>query len=254
MKKKFDPENNKLVINTFGEVNNHRISTFTKILDYGVKFKIIKKNSEKNKLIKNYIFRDFDRENISSQLGLIIPKSDLNPFLSTGAIIRHLNNSSVPVFFNFKNSREFYLNPDNCLIIQMKKLFQMLFNLKEIVEETKKKYSQLKLEAKNQNQILYSKFRKFKFKIQIMSIENISKMTLGTFQFTKAWKSKLTKIYSILDYSLLKGINSIETADEYDNGQIEKLIGDFKKKNSFFVLTKFGQLNNFSEKEFELNA
>ena len=30
----------------------------------------------------------------------------------------------------------------------------MLFNLKEIVEETKKKYSQLKLEAKNQNQIL----------------------------------------------------------------------------------------------------
>ena len=152
--KKFDPENNKLVINTFGEVNNHRISTFTKILDYGVKFKIIK-NSEKNKLIKNYIFRDFDRENISSQLGLIIPKSDLNPFLSTGAIIRHLNNSSVPVFFNFKNSREFYLNPDNCLIIQdEKKLFQMLFNLKEIVEETKKKYSQLKLEAKNQNQIL----------------------------------------------------------------------------------------------------
>ena len=82
-----------------------------------------------------------------------------------------------------------------------------------------------------------------------MSIENISKMTLGTFQFTKAWKSKLTKkkIYSILDYSLLKGINSIETADEYDNGQIEKLIGDFKKKIPF-VLTKFGQLNNFSEK------
>ena len=82
-----------------------------------------------------------------------------------------------------------------------------------------------------------------------MSIENISKMTLGTFQFTKAWKSKLTKkkIYSILDYSLLKGINSIETADEYDNGQIEKLIGDFKKKIPF-VLTKFGELNNFRKR------
>ncbi len=82
-----------------------------------------------------------------------------------------------------------------------------------------------------------------------MGIEKISKMTLGTFQFTKAWKSKLTKkkIYSILDYSLSKDINSIETADEYDKGEIEKLIGGFKKKIPF-VLTKFGQLNNFSEK------
>ena len=82
-----------------------------------------------------------------------------------------------------------------------------------------------------------------------MSINKISKLTLGSFQFAKAWKSKLTKkkVYSILDYSLSKGINSIETADEYDNGEIEKLIGGFKKKFPF-VLTKFGQLNNFSEK------
>ncbi len=82
-----------------------------------------------------------------------------------------------------------------------------------------------------------------------MNIKKISKITLGTFQFTKAWKSKLTKkkIYSILDYSLSKGINSIETADEYDKGEIEKLIGNFKKKIPY-VLTKFGQLNNFSEK------
>lgn len=82
-----------------------------------------------------------------------------------------------------------------------------------------------------------------------MKLKKISKLTLGSFQFSNEWKSNLTnkEILSIFDYSLANGINSIETADAYDNGKIESLIGSSKKKFKF-VMTKFGQLNEFSDK------
>lgn len=155
----FDPEKNIFCINTFGEVNPHRVLTFKKILNFGTKYKKIKV-SERKKLINNYIFKNFERKNINSKIGIIIPKSDLNPYLSTGAIIRHFNNSSVPIFFNFKNNKEFYLNPDDCSIIQNeKKLFEIFNNFKEIVDETSKKYIRLKQEAKNQNEIVSEKLK-----------------------------------------------------------------------------------------------
>jgi aryl-alcohol dehydrogenase-like predicted oxidoreductase len=76
-----------------------------------------------------------------------------------------------------------------------------------------------------------------------------SKLTLGTFQFSNNWGNKiLTKdIYKIFDFALENGVNSIETADVYDQGEQEKLIGHYNKSFQF-VLTKFGQLSNFSYK------
>lgn len=157
---KFNPEKNKIKLNIFGEINFHREKLLNKILNFGLKNDKLRA-TERKKIFDNFIFKDFERKNLNSKIGIIIPKNDLNPYLSTGAIIRHYNNNSVPIFFNKKNNKEFYFNPDNCLIIQdEKKLFEIFDNFENFANEAKEKYLQLNNEAKNQNEIVLENLKR----------------------------------------------------------------------------------------------
>ena len=157
---KFNPEKNEKKLNIFGERNFHREKLLNKILNFGLEKNKLSA-TERKKIFDNYVFKDFERENLNSKIGIIIPKTDLNPYLSTGAIIRHYNNNSLPIFFNKKNNKEFYFNPDNCLIIQAeKKLFEVFDNFENIANNEKEKYLQLNKEAKNQNVILLENLKR----------------------------------------------------------------------------------------------
>lgn len=81
-----------------------------------------------------------------------------------------------------------------------------------------------------------------------------SKLILGTYQFTKEWGKdiKNSDIYKIFDYALENGINTIETADVYDNGNIETIIGKYNKKIPF-IFSKFGKINNFSAEAVQID-
>ena len=87
--------------------------------------------------------------------------------------------------------------------------------------------------------------------MQKMIINNlkISKLCLGTHQFFDP-KKKMTKeeIKKILFYAVDNGINFIDTADAYGNGECEKFLGKFIKENNLkiIVATKVGQLSNFN--------
>ena len=86
----------------------------------------------------------------------------------------------------------------------------------------------------------------------------ISKLCLGSYQFFDP-KKKMTKqeIKKILFYAIDKGINFIDTADEYGNGECEKFLGKFIKENNLKIIiaTKVGQLSNFntSRLQFEID-
>ena len=69
--------------------------------------------------------------------------------------------------------------------------------------------------------------------------DKFSKLILGTYQFTKNWGKDIKEkdIYKIFDYALDNGINTIETADAYDNGKIESIIGNYEKKIPYLILT-----------------
>jgi aryl-alcohol dehydrogenase-like predicted oxidoreductase len=76
----------------------------------------------------------------------------------------------------------------------------------------------------------------------------ISKLCLGSHQFFDP-KKNMTKeeIKKILFYAIDKGINFIDTADEYGSGECEKFLGKFIKQNNLKIIiaTKVGQLSNF---------
>lgn len=75
----------------------------------------------------------------------------------------------------------------------------------------------------------------------------ISKLCLGTFQFTKNWGKNVSSsdFNNIIDYSIKKGVNFFDLADVYENGKIEKKFKNILKKykKKLFIMTKFGQLN-----------
>jgi aryl-alcohol dehydrogenase-like predicted oxidoreductase len=78
--------------------------------------------------------------------------------------------------------------------------------------------------------------------------QNISEIGLGTWQVGGKWGSpfdhKLAE--NILNTAADNGINFIDTADVYSDGESEKAIGNFLKKRSekFFVATKCGRQIN----------
>ncbi|MCP9753586.1 aldo/keto reductase [Lacihabitans sp. CCS-44] len=78
--------------------------------------------------------------------------------------------------------------------------------------------------------------------------QNISEIGLGTWQVGGKWGSpfdhKLAE--NILNTAAENGINFIDTADVYSDGESEKAIGNFLKKRSeiFFVATKCGRQIN----------
>ncbi len=74
---------------------------------------------------------------------------------------------------------------------------------------------------------------------------NISTISLGTWQVGGKWGSNFNKDNAdeILNTALDNGINFIDTADVYSNGESEKAIGRFlkTKKDKIFVATKCGR-------------
>jgi aryl-alcohol dehydrogenase-like predicted oxidoreductase len=77
---------------------------------------------------------------------------------------------------------------------------------------------------------------------------NISEISLGTWQLGGKWGDDFSynNADKILNNAVEAGINFIDTADVYSNGESEKAVGRFKKKynGQFYVATKCGrQLN-----------
>ena len=82
---------------------------------------------------------------------------------------------------------------------------------------------------------------------------NISEVSLGTWQLGGKWGEKFNEktAESILNKAIETGINFIDTADVYNNGQSEISIGKFLKKVSkrIYVATKSGRkLNPHTDK------
>ena len=75
--------------------------------------------------------------------------------------------------------------------------------------------------------------------------QKISEIGLGTWQLGAKWGEKFNEdvAFSILDAAYNNGINLIDTADIYNNGLSEEIIGKYLKKhpNSFYVITKCGR-------------
>src|SRR4030065_1958046 len=77
---------------------------------------------------------------------------------------------------------------------------------------------------------------------------NISEVSLGTWQLGGKWGEKFNEktAESILNKAIETGINFIDTADVYNNGQSEIAIGKFLKKISkrIYIATKSGRKLN----------
>ena len=77
---------------------------------------------------------------------------------------------------------------------------------------------------------------------------NISEISLGTWQLGGKWGEKFNEktAESILNKAIETGINFIDTADVYNNGQSEIAIGKFLKKISkrIYIATKSGRKLN----------
>ena len=87
------------------------------------------------------------------------------------------------------------------------------------------------------------------------SRKKISKLGLGTHQFGGGWGIKFSQkdFNRYMDISIDYGINHIDTSDLYNKGQVEKMIGNYvvkhkKKSKDLIICTKFGQMNDYSEK------
>jgi len=74
---------------------------------------------------------------------------------------------------------------------------------------------------------------------------NISEVSLGSWQLGGKWGEKFNEktAESILNKAIETGINFIDTADVYNNGQSEIAIGKFLKKISkrIYIATKSGR-------------
>ena len=87
------------------------------------------------------------------------------------------------------------------------------------------------------------------------SRKKISKLGLGTHQFGGGWGIKFSQkdFNRYMDISIDYGINHIDTSDLYNKGKVEKMIGTYvakhkNKSKNLIICTKFGQMNNYSEK------
>ncbi len=76
----------------------------------------------------------------------------------------------------------------------------------------------------------------------------VSEIGLGTWQLGTKWGEPFNhqEAMAILETAYEQGINFIDTADVYNNGQSEKAIGDILKKypDFFYVVTKCGRALN----------
>ncbi|WP_373897779.1 aldo/keto reductase [Haloimpatiens sp. FM7315] len=77
---------------------------------------------------------------------------------------------------------------------------------------------------------------------------NISEISLGTWQLGSKWGEKFNKEAALetLQVAYDNGVNFFDTADVYQNGLSEKIIGKFikDKKNKIYVVTKCGRKLN----------
>ena len=80
----------------------------------------------------------------------------------------------------------------------------------------------------------------------------LSKLGVGTFQFSSAWKKNFSKdqVYYLWDKAFDLGFNYVDLSDSYDFGAIESLFGDYLYKRKLikkkiFILTRFGQRFGF---------
>lgn len=85
----------------------------------------------------------------------------------------------------------------------------------------------------------------------------ISRYSLGSYQFSNK-KKKISKkeIAKIILSAYENGINYIDTADSYGNGECEIIIGHILKKKRLHhmkVATKFGQMDNFNNYNIQRN-
>ena len=73
----------------------------------------------------------------------------------------------------------------------------------------------------------------------------VSEISLGTWQLGSRWGKKFNfdTAREILNKAAEKGVNFIDTADVYNEGQSEKAIGEFLKgaKERIYVATKAGR-------------
>lgn len=79
---------------------------------------------------------------------------------------------------------------------------------------------------------------------------NFPILCLGTFQFSSKWNNSFKKkeLIRCLEICNKNKNRFVDTADQYEDGNIEKVIGNFlenKKREDWIIATKFGQLNGF---------
>jgi aryl-alcohol dehydrogenase-like predicted oxidoreductase len=70
----------------------------------------------------------------------------------------------------------------------------------------------------------------------------VSRLCLGTMMFGSWGNPDRTEARSIIDRSIEAGVNFIDTADVYSEGQAEEIVGDAisGRRDTLFVATKFG--------------
>lgn len=83
----------------------------------------------------------------------------------------------------------------------------------------------------------------------MVALENLSKIGLGTYRMSINNESHLTS----LKYAVENGVNLIDTASNYINGDSERLIGDYiqkKGREKIFVISKAGYIHGNDLKTF----
>tara|TARA_B100001029_G_scaffold161393_1_gene150089 strand:+ start:330 stop:1190 length:861 start_codon:yes stop_codon:yes gene_type:complete len=86
----------------------------------------------------------------------------------------------------------------------------------------------------------------------------VPKICVGTFQFTTGWKKSFEKktLKNCLKICEKNDSRFIDTADSYQNGNVENEIGKYlkyKKRKKWIIATKFGQLNGYEFDKIEKN-
>ena len=86
----------------------------------------------------------------------------------------------------------------------------------------------------------------------------VPKICVGTFQFTTGWKKSFEKktLKNCIKICEKNDSRFIDTADSYQNGNVENEIGKYlkyKKRKKWIIATKFGQLNGYEFDKIEKN-
>ena len=89
---------------------------------------------------------------------------------------------------------------------------------------------------------------------QLGNCTNVSNICFGTANlFDKDKKISTKQSLRLLKCCTENGINFFDTADEYGKGRVEKLLGNFikREKKKIYVSTKIGQLYGFSKNKIQ---